>query len=80
PARDGWAPGEGRLRLAGGLPVEPAVDAQVANLLAACDGRLPLRELLAQAAAATRLPTDPVVRAGAGVARELIEAGFLLPA
>ena len=79
PARDGWAPGEGRLRLAGGLPVEPAVDAQVANLLASCDGRVPLRELLAQAAAATSLPTDPVVRAGAGVARELIEAGFLLP-
>ena len=79
PAPDGWAPGEGRLRLAGGLPVEPAVDTQVANLLVACDGSLPLRELLTQAAAAAGMPTDTVVRAGASVARQLIEAGFLIP-
>jgi len=79
PASDGWAPGEGRLRLAGGLPVEPSVDTGVANLLASCDGSLPLRELLAQAAAAAGMPTDTVVRAGAGVARQLIETGFLLP-
>jgi hypothetical protein len=30
-------------------------------------------------AAATGMPTDTVVRAGAGAARQLIEAGFLLP-
>jgi len=79
PAPDGWAPGEGRLRRDGGLPFEPTVDTQLANLLVACDGTRPLRELLAEAAAAAGVPTDAVVRSGAGVVRELIEAGFLLP-
>jgi SAM-dependent methyltransferase len=78
PAPDGWAPGEGRLRLAGGLPFEPAVDTQLANLLVACDGTRPLRELLAQAAAAADTSTDNVARAGIGVTRQLVEAGFLL--
>jgi hypothetical protein len=79
PAPEGWAPGEAQLRLTGGLPLDLAVDTDVANLLVRCDGGLPLRELLAGAATATGAPADTVARKGAAATRHLIEAGFLLP-
>jgi SAM-dependent methyltransferase len=79
PAPKGWAPGEAQLRLTGGLPLDLAVDTDVANLLVRCDGSLPLRELLACAATATGAPADTVARKGAVATRHLIEAGFLLP-
>jgi hypothetical protein len=79
PAPEGWAPGEAQLRLTGGLPLDLAVDTDVANLLVRCDGSLPPRELLAGAAAATGAPADTVARKGAAATRRLIEAGFLLP-
>jgi SAM-dependent methyltransferase len=79
PAPEGWAPGEAQLRLTGGLPIELAVDADVANLLVRCDGSLRLRELLTRAAAATGAPADTIARQGAAATRHLIGAGFLLP-
>jgi hypothetical protein len=79
PAPEGWAPGEARLRLTGGLPLDLAVDSNVANLLVECDGSLPLRERLARAAATTGAPADTLARNGAAAARRLIEAGLLLP-
>lgn len=63
----------------GGLPLDLAVDTDVANLLVRCDGSLPLRELLARTVAATGVPADTVARNGAAATRHLIEAGFLLP-
>jgi hypothetical protein len=79
PAPEGWAPGKARLRLTGALPLDLAVDTDVANLLVRCDGSLPLRKLLAQVATATVAPADTVARKGAAATRHLIEAGFLLP-
>jgi hypothetical protein len=76
PAPEGWSPREAQLRLTGGLALDLAVDSSVANPLVRCDGNLPLRELLARAAATTG---DTLVRNGAAATRHLLAAGFLLP-
>ncbi len=56
------------------------MDAHVANLVARCNGSVPLRELLARSAADAGVTADALARDGLGVIRRLIEAGFLVPA
>jgi methylase of polypeptide subunit release factors len=79
PAAGGWADVSTELCLAHGLAYSGSVDPYVANLVAACDGRKPLGELLAEMAAS--LGKNPVDLGPAlcGVVRSLIERGFLLP-
>ena len=79
PASGGWADVSTELCLARGLVFSGSVDPYVANLVAACDGRKPLGELLAEMVAS--LGKNPVDLGPAlcRVVRSLIERGFLLP-
>jgi hypothetical protein len=78
PGPGGWTALGGVLRSTVGAGVQQPVDSAVANLLVACDGTLPIRELLARAATQAGVPADTLVRDGIGVITALLNAGFLV--
>jgi hypothetical protein len=79
PSPDGWLDASTHLRFARGLAYSGAIDPYVANLVVRCDGRRPLRDLLAEMAAALGRRPVEVAPAFCTVVRGLIERGFLLP-
>jgi SAM-dependent methyltransferase len=79
PSPDGWLDVSIHLRLCRGLAYSGAVDPYVANLVVRCDGRRPLRDLLAEMAAALGRRPMEVAPAFCTVVRGIIERGFLLP-
>jgi hypothetical protein len=79
PAPGGWTVTDRRLRQTQGLRREGQVDAGMAALVAACDGRRPLAHVLIDAAAAVDVDPSTMARAAEPVLRRLIEQGFLLP-
>ena len=76
---DHWRVAASHLRRTEGFEYAGGIDAQGAALLARCDGRTPLRDLV------VGLPVDPdidradVARGVAGIIRELMERGFVVP-
>ena len=78
PAAGGWADVSTELCLARGLVFSGSVDPYVANLVAACDGRKPLGELLAEMAGSLGKNPVDLGPAFCRVVRSLIERGFLL--
>jgi hypothetical protein len=80
PAPGGWTVTDRRLRQTQGLRREGQIDAGMAALVAACDGRRPLAHVLIDAAAAVDVDPSTMARAAEPVVRRLIEQGFLLPA
>jgi hypothetical protein len=79
PSPEGWLDVSTHLRFARGLAYSGAIDPYVANLVVRCDGRRPLRDLLAEMAAALGRRPVEVAPAFCTVVRGLIERGFLLP-
>ncbi len=76
--RDGsWAVNSEHLYASEGIPFAGNMDMYIANLLAGCDGRRTLRELIE--AVAGRMQTDPETVGPACLAafRKLMQAGFL---
>ena len=74
-----WATSAMRLRLAQGFTYAAQVDPFVARLVAACDGRRSLGEVADELAVAMGRPADEVRAAAAGVARAMVERGFVTP-
>ena len=75
-----WAVQASHLRRTKGFEYSGRIDAQGAALLAACDGRTPLRDLAARLSVEAGVDAEQVARGVAGIIRELMERGFVLPA
>jgi methylase of polypeptide subunit release factors len=75
----GWQVASARLRLAAGLQYTGAIDGRVANLLAGCDGRRTLRELIEELAAGLGVGVESIAGSCRELAEHLVERGFLLP-
>ena len=76
----GWRVGSARIRLARGITYSSSIDLRLAGLVARCDGRRTVRELLAELAVATNADLRKIGPNCLTLLRELIERGFLLPA
>jgi methylase of polypeptide subunit release factors len=76
----GWEPFGRALRLDGGLRWTLPCDDATAALVAGCDGRTPLRTLVAVLALSLGEPEAAVAEAAVATARGLIDRGLLLPA
>jgi hypothetical protein len=79
PVSGAWSQIRAELRMAQGLAYVEEVDAYVAELVAACDGKRRLREAIDCAAGRLGWSTADVPDATPGLVRQLIEEGFLVP-
>jgi SAM-dependent methyltransferase len=79
PSPEGWVDVSTEIHLTRGLAYSGSIDPYVANLTVGCDGRRPLRELLAEMAASLGKSEAEIASAFCVVVRGLIERGFLLP-
>lgn len=70
---------QARLRQLSGLCFQGAADTRLSGLLARCDGRTALGDLLEQMAASLGAEPDKVQRACLPIFRQLIQRGFLEP-
>jgi hypothetical protein len=77
--RGGWAVRAARLKQTGGLGLVRHVDALVRSVLTGCDGRRPLRALVAEAARDRGASFEQVAPAVVAGVRKLLVSGFLLP-
>jgi hypothetical protein len=68
-----------RLHLLKGLVYATEVDRQVVELVVRCNGRLRLREVFADIAAARGVGLDALVPGGLVLARQMLQRGYLLP-
>ncbi|MGI9052133.1 MAG: DUF7059 domain-containing protein [Ilumatobacteraceae bacterium] len=76
---DGWEVAARRLRQTAGLRTEGDVDPAIASFVLACDGRRPLRQVLAGVADDLDLGADELASAAVPVIRRMIEQAILLP-
>ncbi len=79
PGPAGWSTELRQLRLGAGMRWELEVDAEIAAVVAGCDGQQPLRTLLGVLAAALGRPAPELHRAAGPVIVDLIRRGLLLP-
>ena len=79
-AEGSWRVGESALYREGGMAPRGEADLYVASLIARCDGRRTLGELVIELAAELGRPKEAVAPAALGVVRQLILQGFLAPA
>jgi hypothetical protein len=79
PSPEGWAQASAQLRMTRGLGYVEEVDAYVAELVAACDGKRRLREAIAHTAARLGWRSDEAPPETVEIARQLVDEGFLLP-
>ncbi len=79
PSADGWLVTERRLRQTAALCHQGDVDPGVAAIVAACDGRRTLGDVLSEVADAAGVSTADVGAAALPIIRRLIEQAFLLP-
>ena len=79
PTPDGWTVTERRLRQTAGIRSEGDVDAGVAAIVSACDGRRRLGDILATAAASDDVQVNEMIPAALPIVRRLVEQAFLLP-
>ena len=75
-----WSISSSKLRLQGGLQYEAGIDLRVAGILARCDGRSTMREILAYTAATLNLDLHAITPQCLGIVRQLVKHGYLLPA
>ena len=80
PTPDGWSVTERRLRQTAGLCNHGDVDPGVAAIVAACDGRRTLGDVLTDATSDAGVSLDDLSAAALPIVRRLIEQAFLLPA
>ncbi len=78
--QQGWRAASARIRLARGITYSSSIDLRLAGLVAGCDGRRTVRELLAELAANTNADLEKITPNCLALLRELIQRGFLLPA
>lgn len=74
-----WRIASARIRLATGLQYASDIDLRLAGLVARCDGRHRLGDLLAQMASALGEDREKITPNCLAMMRQLIERGFLLP-
>jgi SAM-dependent methyltransferase len=79
PFQGKWSDLAMELRLTRGLAYTAKLDGPMANFLACCDGEHPLGELLAKMSASLGVDPAAIAHSFCGLARRLIEMGFLLP-
>jgi len=79
PCPEGWQVIESELRLARGLAYSGHVDPYMARMIARCDGRHPLDELVDGLASDVGKDKGEITSACLEIVRRLIEQGFLLP-
>jgi SAM-dependent methyltransferase len=77
---DAWRIRSARIRLAAGLQYSANIDLRLAGVVALCDGRTTLREVLTRSAAALKIDFERLAPACLPITRQLIERGYLLPA
>jgi methylase of polypeptide subunit release factors len=76
--RDGsWAVNSEQLYASEGIPFAGNMDMYIANLLAGCDGRRTLRELIEAVADRMQTNQETVIPACLATVRKLMQAGFL---
>ena len=71
---------ESEVELHGGFPFRGTIDAYGFHLLRQCDGKRPLRDLVAELARMSNVEFDALAATITGVVRRLTSLGFLLPA
>ncbi len=74
-----WRIGSAKIRLAQGLRYESGIDLRLAGMVALCDGRRTLGEVLEKTAQALGEDVRRITPNCLALMRELIERGFLLP-
>ncbi len=78
--RDGaWRPESTRISLSEGIRYQGKIDARVANLVARCDGRRRLLELVMHMAVDLKADPEKIAPDIVAIVRGLMERGFLLP-
>jgi len=75
----GWRVKSSQIRHTRGIKYAGTVDRHMTSLLARCDGRRPLRDLLVHMAVDLGADLEQIVPGGLPMVRQLIEHGFLLP-
>jgi len=80
PSAEGWKEVSASIRLEKGLAYQGSVDPFMANLIMGCDGRRALGGLMNEMAVSLGLDPEKIRPAFCGLARRLVEQGFLLPA
>ncbi len=78
-SEEAWVETGTQLSLKRGLAYSGRADAFIAELVAGCDGRRPLRDLLVKMAKSLHVSPEEISSALCGIVRGLIERGFLLP-
>jgi len=76
--RGEWVPVSARLRVDGGIDDAGGIDPHGERIVAACDGRTPLRALLQDLADTLAAPLDAVAPDALRAVRALVERGILL--
>ncbi|HEX2274412.1 MAG TPA: hypothetical protein VHG90_11125 [Acidimicrobiales bacterium] len=77
PVDGAWEVVSAEVRRSSGLEYAGSIDVDGARLLAACDGRRPLGDLVAELAASVGAEAADVTPAAVGIVRRLIAQGFL---
>jgi hypothetical protein len=67
------------LSLARGLTYSGDIDSLAADLLAACDGKRTLRELVAEVSSSNDIDVESLSPAVCQAVRDLVQKGFLVP-
>ncbi|MEW6600234.1 MAG: methyltransferase [Nitrospirota bacterium] len=79
PSSDGWADESCRLVMTRGFSYSGNIDPFIANMLVKCDGNRLLGELMDEMAVSLGTDADKMKESFCGIARNLVEKGFLLP-
>jgi hypothetical protein len=72
-----WVVRAERLCASEGLPFAGNADAYIAKLLAGCDGRRTLRELVAEVGESVKTDSEKLTAGCLTVVRKLMQSGFL---
>lgn len=78
PAGDHWSLVDTRIRLNEGLGFSATIDAYMARLIMGCDGRRPVRELIAEMASSLEMEEEKVRPSALKMVRGLVERGFVV--
>jgi methylase of polypeptide subunit release factors len=80
PTDDAYESVNAEIELTGGFRTRGSVDAYTVRLLARCDGRRSLNEIVSELAWGGGPPRDQIATASAAIVKRLVAAGFLIPA
>jgi len=79
PSGDGWRVTASAIRLVRGLAYSGTIDTVGANMIAQCDGKRRVRELLTGAAASLDADLESITPGCLAIVRRLMGQGFLIP-